>query len=109
MLKHARGHRNRFARVRKPGNDEMKCPKDGEATLLDSTMLMAGASLADPNNHDHRDLPVLVAGGLMKGNRHVIAPKDTPMANLMLSMMDTLGVDCHSIGDSSGRLSTFSA
>jgi hypothetical protein len=52
---------------------------------------------------------VIVAGGLMKGNRHIIAPKDTPMANLMLSMMDTLGVDCHSIGDSSGRLSTFSA
>lgn len=83
--------------------------KEGEGNLLDTTLVMAGASLADPNNHDHRDLPVIVAGGLMKGNRHVIAAKDTPMANLMLSMMDALGVDCHSIGDSSGRLSTFSA
>jgi hypothetical protein len=82
--------------------------KEGEGNLLDTTLVMAGASLADPNNHDHRDLPVIVAGGLMKGNRHVVAAKDTPMANLMLSMMDTLGVDCHSIGDSSGRLSTFS-
>ena len=82
--------------------------KEGEGNLLDNTLVMAGASLADPNNHDHRDLPVLVAGGLMKGNRHIIAPKDTPMANLMLSMMDALGVECHSIGDSSGRLSTFS-
>jgi hypothetical protein len=83
--------------------------KEGEGNLLDTTLVMAGASLADPNNHDHRNLPVIVAGGLMKGNRHIIAAKDTPMANLMLSMMDTLGVDCHSIGDSSGRLSTFSA
>ena len=83
--------------------------REGEGSLLDTTLVMAGASLADPNNHDHRGLPVIVAGGLMKGNRHVIAPKDTPMANLMLSMMDTLGVNCHSIGDSSGRLSTYSA
>ena len=83
--------------------------KEGEGSLLDSTLVLAGASLADPNNHDHRDLPVLVAGGLFKGNRHVIAPKDTPMTNLMLSMMDALGVECHSIGDSTGRLSTFAA
>jgi hypothetical protein len=83
--------------------------KEGEGSLLDNTLVMAGASLADPNNHDHRGLPVLVAGGLVKGNRHVIAEKDTPMTNLMLSMMDRLGVDVHSIGDSTGRLSTFSA
>ena len=83
--------------------------REGEGSLLDTTLVMAGASLADPNNHDHRGLPVILAGGLMKGNRHIIAPKDTPMANLMLSMMDTLGVDCQRIGDSSGRLSTFSA
>jgi hypothetical protein len=83
--------------------------KEGEGSLLDNTLVLAGASLADPNNHDHRGLPVLVAGGLVAGDRHVVAPKDTPMTNLMLSMMDTLGVECHSIGDSTGRLSTFMA
>jgi hypothetical protein len=83
--------------------------KEGEGSLLDHTLVMAGASLADPNNHDHRALPVLVAGGLLKGNRHVTVTKDTPMTNLMLSMMDTLGVEVHSIGDSTGRLSSFAA
>jgi hypothetical protein len=83
--------------------------KEGEGNLLDHTLVMAGASLADPNNHDHRGLPVIVAGGLIKGNRHVIAEKDTPMANMMLSMMDTLGVHVDSIGDSTGRLSSFVA
>ena len=83
--------------------------KEGEGSLLDSTMVMAGASLADPNSHDHRNLPVIVAGGLIKGNRHVMVEKDTPMTNMMLSMMDTLGVEVHSIGDSSGRLSGFAA
>jgi hypothetical protein len=70
---------------------------------------MAGASLADPNKHDHRALPVLVAGGLIKGNRHVEVAKDTPMTDMMLSMMDTLGVHADSIGDSTGRLAEFAA
>ena len=50
-----------------------------------------------------------MAGGLIKGNRHVEVTKDTPMTNMMLSMMDTLGVEVHSIGDSTGRLSSFAA
>jgi hypothetical protein len=52
---------------------------------------------------------VIVAGGLLKGNRHVEAAKDTPMSNLMLSMMDTLGVQVESLGDSTGRLTSFTA
>jgi hypothetical protein len=83
--------------------------KEGNGTLLDSTLVMAGASLADPNRHDHRSLPVLVAGGLIKGNRHVMVEKDTPMTNMMLSMMDTLGVQADKLGDSNGRLSSFVA
>ena len=83
--------------------------KDGDKPLIDSTMLMAGASLADPNRHDHRSLPVIVAGGLITGNRHVTVDKDTPMTNLMLAMMDTLGVHADKIGDSTAPLSTFAA
>jgi hypothetical protein len=83
--------------------------KDGEKPLIETTMLLAGASLADPNRHDHRSLPVLVAGGLIKGNRHVTVDKDTPMTNMMLAMMDTLGVHADKIGDSTGRLANFAA
>jgi len=83
--------------------------KEGDRSLLDNTLVLAGASLADSNKHDHRSLPVIVAGGLIKGDRHVEVGKDVPMTNLMLSMMDTLGVEVHSIGDSTGRLSTFAA
>ncbi|HEX4178135.1 MAG TPA: hypothetical protein VHY57_06835, partial [Rhizomicrobium sp.] len=81
----------------------------GDKPLLDSTIVLAGASLADPNRHDHRALPMIVASGLVKGDRHVTVEKDTPMTNLMLSMMDTLGVHQDKIGDSTGRLSTFAA
>lgn len=81
--------------------------KDGDAALIDSTMVLAGAALADPNRHDHRNLPTIVAGGMIKGNRHLVAEKGTPMTNLLLSMMETLGVQEEKLGDSTGRLSGF--
>ncbi len=83
--------------------------KDGHATLLDHTMVLAGASLADSNRHDHTNLPVIVAGGLVKGNRHLVAADNTPMTNLMLSMMDRLGVQQDRLGDSTGRLAGLNA
>jgi hypothetical protein len=46
---------------------------------------------------------------LIKGNRHVEVAKDTPMTNMMLAMMDTLGVQADRIGDSTGRLAGFAA
>jgi len=83
--------------------------KDGEKPLLENTLVLAGASLADPNRHDHRSLPVIVAGGLIQGNRHVVVDKDTPMTNMMLSLMERLGVDQDRLGDSTGRLPNFAA
>jgi hypothetical protein len=78
--------------------------KEGEASLLDSTIFLAGAGLADPNEHNHRNLPLIVGGGAIKGNRHFNA-KDVPMTNLMLSMMDELNVKVEKLGDSTGPLS----
>lgn len=83
--------------------------KDGEGTLLDHSMLLAGASLADSNTHQHTNLPVIVAGGLIKGNQHMMVKDDVPMTNLMLSMMDRLGVQQDRLGDSTGRLTGFTA
>jgi len=83
--------------------------KEGDGSLLDHTILLSGASLADSNRHEHRNLPTIVAGGLIKGGRHLIAEKDTPMTNLMLAMMDILGVQQDKLGDSSGRLSGLAA
>jgi len=83
--------------------------REGEGTLLDHTMLLAGASLGDPNRHEHFNLPTIVAGGLVKGNRHLKVPDDTPMTNLLLSMMDRLGVKQERLGDSTGRLAGITA
>ena len=77
--------------------------KEGDKSLLDSTLVLAGASLADPNRHDHRDLGIIVGGGLIKGGYHARA-NNVPMTNLLLSMMDVLGVHQDKLGDSTGRL-----
>jgi hypothetical protein len=78
--------------------------REGDGTLLDRTILLAGASLGDPNRHEHFNLPTILAGGLIKGDRHLAVPADTPMTNLMLSLMDRLGVRQERLGDSTGRL-----
>ena len=64
---------------------------DGDGTLLDSSLVLYGAGLGDSNDHLHYDLPVTVVGGRgtgWRGGRHLKYPKDTPMANLLVSMLD---------------------
>lgn len=82
---------------------------EGDASLLDSTLLLAGASLADPNRHEHRNLPTIIAGGMVKGGAHIQAEKGTPMTNAMLAMMEVLGVHEETLGDSNGRYAAFLA
>jgi hypothetical protein len=82
---------------------------DGEAKLIDSTLVMAGASLADPNRHEHRNLPTIFAGGMVKGGSHIQAAKGTPMTNAMLGIMEKLGVREETLGDSNGRYTDFLA
>lgn len=81
--------------------------KEGSGTLLDNSMIVYGSGISDGDKHNHNELPVLLAGkggGTIKTGRHVKYPKDTPMTNLFLSMLDRVGAAVDSIGDSTGRL-----
>lgn len=86
--------------------DRMATTADGEHTLLDNTFVMAGASLGEPNEHDNMNLPAIVAGGGIRGNRHIVEAKHTPMSNLMLSLLHEMGVPAESFGDSTGTIKT---
>ena len=80
---------------------------DGDGSLLDHSMILYGSSMSNGNQHDHDPLPILLLGGAsgqLQGNRHIVTPAQTPMANLLLSMLDKLGVRRESFGDSTGRL-----
>ena len=45
------------------------------------------------------------AAGRMKGGRHLKYADHTPMTNLLITMLDKVGVKQESLGDSSGLLS----
>jgi hypothetical protein len=86
---------------------KLKSVKEGEGTLLDSCMVVYGSAIGDGNRHNHNELPVLfagAAGGTVKTGRHVRYPKDTPMTNLFLSMLDRVGIPEERFADSTGRL-----
>jgi hypothetical protein len=83
--------------------------KQGERTLLDRTLVLQGAGLGDPNGHDHMNLPLVVAGGMVKGNNYIAAPKGVPMCNLLVSMMHMLDVEQTQFGDSSGTFDAIKA
>ena len=70
-------------------------------------MIVYGASLNDGNRHVHSDLPTLLVGrggGTLKPGRRIVYRKETPFCNLHLSLMDRMGVEVESFGDSSDRL-----
>jgi len=80
---------------------------DGDGTLLDHSMILYGSSMSNGNQHDHGPLPLVLVGGAsgqLQGNRHIVAPAGTPMSNLLLSMLDKVGVHKESFGDSTGKL-----
>lgn len=89
--------------------ERMANTQDGEHSLLDTTLVMSSASLGEPNEHDCMDLPALVAGGGISGNRHIALAKDTPMCNLLLSFIQDLGIQADSFGDSTGVISELRA
>ena len=70
-------------------------------------MILYGGGLGNPQPARHSNLPVILAGGgtgTLKGGRHVKYPEDTPMTNLLVSMLDKVGVPMDKIGDSTGKL-----
>ena len=87
--------------------EKMRSTQDGDGSLLDHSMVLYGSSLSDGNQHTHHDLPLVLAGsaaGRLRGGRHLRYPRETPMNNLLLSMLDVAGVPTEQLGDSTGRL-----
>lgn len=84
---------------------------DGDGTLLDHSLLLYGGGISDGNLHNHSPLPLALIGGgagTLAGGRHLTYAKDTPMANLLLSVLEKVGVRTDRLGDSTGRLTHLS-
>jgi hypothetical protein len=91
---------------------KLRSIQDGDGTLLDHSMILYGSGLSDGNNHTHIDLPIVLAGGAngaFKSGRHVVYPKQTPLANLYVSMLGAIGASGKSVGDATGPLDRLTA
>jgi hypothetical protein len=86
---------------------KMKNIKEGDKTLLDNSLVMIGSGLRDGNSHSPVNLPILIAGrggkNLQRGE-HRLLPKNTPLCNLLLGMMQTAGLGIEKFGDSKNSI-----
>jgi hypothetical protein len=88
--------------------ENLKKIKEGDKTLLDNSMIMFTSDLRDGNRHSPRNLPIVLAGGAggkLKLGQHIAYEKETPLANLYLTMLQTLNINQETFGDSTGTLS----
>jgi len=92
--------------------EKLRSTMDGDANLLDKTLILYGSPMAVGNTHNHRNCPLILlgrGGGIVDPGVHIKAADGTPMANVMFSLLKRLGLDdLQSFGDSSGEFS-FSA
>jgi hypothetical protein len=87
--------------------DRLRSTPEGDGTLLDHSMIVLGSSMANPNEHDHAPVPMLVAGGAggrIKSGRHIRFADRTSQSNLWLSLVNKAGIEMESFGDSTGAL-----
>lgn len=116
-LTHHAGNQEKIAKVCKIDHyivqqfayflEKMKSVKEGEGTLLDNSMVILGNGNGDGARHDHTSCATILAGrggGTLDPGRYIKYPDGTPMTNLWLSLMDRMGVQVESHGDSTGRL-----
>jgi hypothetical protein len=88
---------------------QLKETPDGDRSMLDNSVVIYGSPMGNPNQHNHKRVPFLVAGhagGAILGGAHLKAKNGTPLSNVMLSLLHTLGHDdLQSFGDSEGTFS----
>jgi len=87
--------------------EKLKATPDGDGSLLDHSLIMYGGGMGNGNLHRHTDLPCVLAGklgGKFQTGRHLAYPENTPMSNLLVTILDKVGVHVEKLGDSTGSL-----
>jgi len=78
---------------------------DGENSILENSVFLFGSNMSNSNVHNNFPLPSVVLGGgagAFKGNQHLKYEDHTPIANLLLTLLNGVGVPVDSHGDSTG-------
>ena len=85
---------------------KLKAMPDGDGNMLDNSMILFGSGMSNSNMHNHFPLPLTLVGGAcgrVKGNQHLRYADHTPVANLLLAILDRAGVPTEKIGDSTAE------
>jgi hypothetical protein len=77
---------------------------DGDGTMLDSALLMYGSNMSNSDRHNGYPLPTILVGGKVAGGKHIDMPERTPLANVHLTMLNKIGIEEKSFGDSTGTI-----
>jgi hypothetical protein len=75
---------------------------DGDASMLDHSLLLFGSGMSESNVHSRLDIPTLLVGS-DQGNNHIKASKETPFANFLLGLANKFGVETDKFGISTGK------
>jgi hypothetical protein len=103
MSKINRYHTTLFAEYLK----KLKATPDGDGSLLDHMMILYGAGISNSNAHAADNLPQLLVGGgsgQLKGGRHIKYTDRPSNANLLVAIMDKMGVPVDKVGGSTGKV-----
>jgi hypothetical protein len=87
--------------------DKLSAIPEGPGTLLDNCMVLYGSGISDGDRHNHNELPIVLVGrggGSIRGGRHLLYKKETPLNNLYLAMLDRMQASVDALGDSNGTL-----
>jgi hypothetical protein len=85
--------------------EKLRAIPEGDSNVLDNSAILFGSALRDGNKHSPHDVPLLVggrAGGALRSGQHVKLPNDSPMSNLLLTMLKGAGVEATHFADSTG-------
>ena len=86
---------------------KLKSTPDGDGNLLDHSLFLYGSGMSNGNQHIHTNLPILTVGGAagrVKGNRHIRVKDNTPLSNLMMTLLEVAGIPADKYGESTGRV-----
>ncbi len=85
--------------------DKLAKTEDGDGSLLDHSIILYGSNMSNSDLHNNDPLPNAILGkgyGRIKGGQHLQFPKDTPHANLLLTLLNRAGVPVEALGNSTG-------
>jgi len=87
--------------------ERLRATRDGDGSLLDHMTILYGSGISNSTRHSGDNLPLLVAGGgcgTLAGGRHLRFNDKPSITNLLVTLMDKLGVPVERVGGSTGRI-----